>query len=106
MIAIPGRRPGPPTPAAELKNLYAQYGIDELTRQAPQGATKPSGGAASQSEIAVVWKLRADKSLEPVAIETGITDHAYTQVIALAKGDLQAGDSIVTASVDSRAQGK
>jgi HlyD family secretion protein len=96
----------PAFPAAELRRLYAEYGIDEITRQAPQAGAKTSSGPAPQREVAVVWKVRANKSLEPIAIETGITDHAYTEVVALAKGDLQVGDNIVTASVDSRAQGK
>jgi len=96
----------PALSATELKNLYATYGIDEITRQAPQNGVKSSAAPKPGREIAIVWKLRADKSLEPVAIETGITDHAYTEIVALAKGDLQVGDSVVTASMDSKAQGQ
>ena len=49
-----------------------------------------------------MWKLGADKTLEPVQIEIGITDHAYTEVASVLKGELKADDNIVTASVESR----
>ena len=41
----------------------------------------------------VVWKLLPDKSLRPVQIHIGLTDHTYT---ALTTGDLQPGEELVT----------
>jgi HlyD family secretion protein len=63
------------------------------------------GGAASDSaqqthtpraDVAVVWKLRPDKTLEPVRIRTGITDHTVTEVAQVLKGQLNEGDELVT----------
>jgi HlyD family secretion protein len=47
-------------------------------------------------DVAVVWKLRADKTLEPVRIRTGITDHTVTEVLQVLSGTLQDGDEVVT----------
>ena len=41
----------------------------------------------------------AGGSLEPVELALGITDHAYTEVAAVVKGNLQTGDEVVTGSV-------
>jgi hypothetical protein len=46
--------------------------------------------------VAVIWKLNPDKSLEPVRIRTGITDHTTTAVAQVLKGDLKEGDQLVT----------
>jgi hypothetical protein len=46
----------------------------------------------------VIWKLRPDKTLEPVRIRTGITDHTVTQVSQIMNGQLNAGDELVTGS--------
>jgi HlyD family secretion protein len=83
---------------AELRSLLARHGLDELPAPPPGSAS--AGGA--RHEIALVWKLAADKSLEPVAIEIGITDHAYTEVVSVVKGDLKSEDNVVTAAVDSK----
>jgi hypothetical protein len=47
---------------------------------------------------AVIWKLTADKQLEPVLIKTGITDHTVTEVSQVLKGQLNEGDQLVTGS--------
>jgi HlyD family secretion protein len=80
----------PALPPAELRALYDKQGIEEGS---PQTAKR---------ETAIVWKQLADKSLEPVQIATGITDHAYTEVLAVVKGALKANDNLVTASVESK----
>jgi HlyD family secretion protein len=92
----------PLLPAAEFRALYAKYGIDEASKQPPSSDAETSSERAGTRETAVVWKLRADKTLEPVQVAIGITDHAYTDVPAVVKGDLKADDNIVTASVESR----
>jgi HlyD family secretion protein len=55
-----------------------------------QGGT---GAAASQ---AVVWKLTADKSLQPVKVTTGITDFTFTE---LKDGGVNDGDQLVTGEI-------
>jgi HlyD family secretion protein len=92
----------PVLPPAEFRALYAKYGIGEESKEAPPSDVETSPPRAGARETAVVWKLRADKTLEPVQIAIGITDHAYTDVAAVVKGELKADDNIVTASVESR----
>jgi hypothetical protein len=50
-------------------------------------------------DVAVVWKLRADKTLEPVKIRTGITDHTITEVVQVLNGQLNDGDELVTGAM-------
>lgn len=47
---------------------------------------------------AVVWKLNADKLVEPVQIKLGITDHTTTEVAQVIKGSLNPQDQVVTGS--------
>jgi hypothetical protein len=51
----------------------------------------------------VVWKLAPDKSLQPVRIKTGITDHTFTEVVQDLNGELKAGDELVTGVAQGRA---
>jgi HlyD family secretion protein len=101
----------PPLPPAEVRALYAQHGIDvekqradtpssegSDTSQGSRGSTRRKGGA----ESAVVWKLHADGSIEPVELALGITDHAYTEVTKAFIGTLAPGDDVVTTSVSSK----
>jgi HlyD family secretion protein len=102
----------PPLPPAEVRAMYAQHGIDvEKQRadapssegsgdsQGSRGSTRRKGGA----ESAVVWKLHADGSIEPVELALGITDHAYTEVTKAFIGTLAPGDDVVTTSVSAKA---
>jgi len=79
----------PPMTTEEILALYKHYGIEgDGERQvgddsAPAGAASAGGGAqnlprAPKAESAVVWKLHPDKTMEPVKISLGITDHAFT----------------------------
>jgi hypothetical protein len=54
-------------------------------------------------DVQVVWKLRPDKSLEPVRIRTGITDHTFTEMVQPLNGDLKAGDELITGVAQGRA---
>jgi len=54
---------------------------------------------APRLDVAVVWKLRSDKTLEPVRIRTGITDHTVTEVTQVLNGDLKDGDQLVTGAM-------
>jgi HlyD family secretion protein len=103
----------PPMAPEELLALYKRYGIDGGERpQAadPAPASPAQGGAAvapraPKTDTAVVWKLHADNTMEPVKVSLGITDHAYTQLRAVLKGDLKEGDELVIRSVAAKSQG-
>ncbi len=53
-------------------------------------------------DVATVWKLRADKTLEPVQVRIGITDHTFTEVAQVLKGDLKDGEELVTGATTAR----
>jgi HlyD family secretion protein len=117
----------------EIRALYQKSGIPEnaggrktapasqaesaplpTTAPRPQTAGSRKGGAGGSTPISpegqiprydsqVVWKLAPDKSLQPVRIKTGITDHTYTEVIQDLNGELKAGDELVTGVAQGRA---
>jgi len=100
----------PPMTPEEILAMYKQYGIESNERRrasddAAAGDGESKGGGmqnlprAPRSDSAVVWKLRADNIMEPVKVSLGITDHAYTEVTAVAKGDLKEGDELIIRSV-------
>jgi HlyD family secretion protein len=101
----------PPMGSEEILAIYKQYGIEGNEKQ-QAGDHPPAAGRGLQAggenqnaprgpraESAVVWKLHADDTMEPVSISLGITDHAYTQVAGLNKGDLKEGDALIIRSV-------
>ena len=49
-------------------------------------------------DVAIVWKLRPDKTLEPVQVRTGITDRTFTHMVQPLHGELKEGDLLVTGS--------
>jgi HlyD family secretion protein len=93
----------------ELRATYEKYGINQPGSAAPSGSTsgsqpaksgKPAAARVPRHDVSVVWKLAADKSLQPVLIRTGITDHTDTEVAELLKGSLQPGEQLVTGSMN------
>jgi len=90
----------PDLDATQLSTLLQQAGIS-----ADAGRTRKSGQAGQQSQeqaqTAVVWKLGAKKSLEPVQIKLGITDHTNTEVAQVLKGSLNPGDQVITGAAAS-----
>lgn len=60
---------------------------------APNGRTR-----GSRPDVSMIWKMRADKTLEPVRIRTGITDHTTTELVQILKGDLKEGEELVIGS--------
>lgn len=98
----------PPLSPEQVRALYAQYGIEQSRLDAGADTEGgPSSGAAAKkaarTESVVVWKKRANATLEPVQITLGITDHAYTQVTQVLHGALAPGDEVITTAVTSRA---
>lgn len=104
----------PPMPPEQILATYKQYGIEGGERKAAsdgapsQAEATPASTAAARApkpDSAVVWKLHADNTLEPVKVSIGITDHAYTEVGAVLKGELKPGDEVVIRSVSPKTQG-
>lgn len=86
----------PDLTAQQISDLYQKAGI-----AASGGARKGGKGmqqSGQQATTAVVWKLNADKSVEPVQIKLGITDHTTTEVAQVIKGSLNPQDQVVTGS--------
>ena len=84
----------PPLPPEDIRALYDKYGIDN--------ALQSKSGSRAQGETAIVWKFRGNDDIEPVKIAIGITDHAYTQVVRVLSGELNVGDTVVTAAVANK----
>jgi HlyD family secretion protein len=85
----------PDLTAQQIGDIYQKAGI------APTGARKGGKGTQSsgqQASTAVVWKLNADKSVEPVQIKLGITDHTTTEVAQVVKGSLDPQDQVLIGS--------
>ena len=115
--------------AAEIRAVYQKFGLDNpgeppsaanhaaVTKNDPESVDRtvkqvnrrPTGEPESDSgrtrtdparpDVAVLWKLRPDKSLEPVRIRSGITDHTVTEVAELFNGSLKNDDELVTGAV-------
>src|SRR3989441_5337405 len=100
----------PPMSPEEILALYRQCGIETGERKrvnedpaAPERSA-PAGGGQNQprtprADAAVVWKLHADNTLEPVKVLLGITDHSYTEITALLKGEVKEGDELIIRSM-------
>jgi HlyD family secretion protein len=91
----------------EVLRLYAQYGIDDKQSEASSQAAQPTGTPESnitrvpRATTAVVWKWHPDNTMEPVKVSLGITDHAFTEIAAVLKGDLKENDDLVVRSISS-----
>lgn len=105
----------PDMTADEIRALYKKYGLisgegpastpaagtSETTGDSQKHTGKGAAGqhAGTRADIAVVWKLRPDQTIEPVRIRTGITDHTVTQVAQVLNGQLNSSDALVTGAV-------
>lgn len=107
----------PTMTAEQILAIYKQYGIAETTEKEaaddpddPAGAPQPAGATpyplrAPKAVTAVVWKLHPDNTIEPVRVSLGITDHAYTEVVSVLKGQLKESDEVIIRSVAPKSQG-
>src|SRR5437879_4829981 len=96
----------PPMAPEEVLALYRRYGIEGDEKQragedrgSPAGSGTQNLPRAPRAENAIVWKLHADNTMEPVKVSLGITDHSYTEVTALIKGELKEGDELIIRSM-------
>jgi HlyD family secretion protein len=99
----------PPYAPEEILAIYKQHGIDGAERaqassDSVAAATTPPNSSGPQppprpkGDTAVVWKIHPDNSMEPVKASLGITDHAYTQITGVLKGQLNEGDELIIRS--------
>jgi HlyD family secretion protein len=123
-IANGALRYRPQLAAEEMQAIYARNGIaperdDSRTADASEGRASDaaashadgtpdgglrSGNAQGPRTSVIVWKLHADHSIEPIQLVVGITDHAYTSVLAVLHGELQEGDPVVTGALAVKGQ--
>src|SRR5205807_4355873 len=82
-------------PNAALR-FTPQAGAEKTGAQKTQSAQNGQQKKQKDPTVTTVWKLDANKTLEPVQIKTGITDHTFTQVEQVLKGSLNPGDMVVT----------
>jgi HlyD family secretion protein len=93
----------PPLRAEELRALLLRFGIDpDEALNAPPLAANHAQSREARREGAVVWKLHADMTIEPIKVTLGVTDHAYTEIKDVTKGQLHVDDDVVIASVGSK----
>jgi HlyD family secretion protein len=109
----------PPMSAEEILAIYRQYGMDgseQAVEEPAAGAIGAGSGVqaaaagqnpprAPKKDSAVVWKLHADNTMEPVRVSLGITDHAYTEVSRVLTGALKEGDDVIIRSLVPKSQG-
>jgi HlyD family secretion protein len=104
----------PPMTTEEILAIYQQYGIDAAQQSQVIAGDPPASGAQSESsaqgsprapkkDSAVVWKLHPDNSMEPVKVSLGITDHAFTEIAVVLKGQLKEGDEVIIRSITPNA---
>jgi HlyD family secretion protein len=117
----------PDLKAEEIRAIYKKFGIESAGEPQPAAnhaaatKSKEPGGTLKQVnhrpygepsdtlglaptsapplDVAVLWKLHPDKTLEPVRIRSGITDHTLTEVAELFNGSLANDDELVTGAV-------
>lgn len=110
----------PPMSPEEILAAYRQHGIEGSEHESTRAGSSPESGvvqaavqaaAAPQAaprspkaDTAVVWRLRSDNTMAPVKVTLGITDHAFTEVTSVLKGELNDGDSVVIRSIVPKGQ--
>jgi HlyD family secretion protein len=104
---FPGMTAYVTVPVTSAENvLKVANGALRYTPQLPQeqmSAFQEKFGT-KPSERTVVWKLRADNTMEPVKVTLGITDHSYTALAQVVIGELREGDNVITGEVPVKNQ--
>jgi HlyD family secretion protein len=107
MKLFPGMTAYVSIPVAQAQNVVKvpngalrfnpQTGNQQTQARNSAGGTRP----AKDPNLATVWKLAADKSLQPVEIKLGLTDHTFTELAKVINGSVNPGDQLVTGSATS-----
>ena len=84
---------------AELTALFQKYGV--TLPSVGNDATASKSGVAG-ANTAVLWKPRPDRSIEPVLVRTGITDHNSTAITKVLQGKLDVGEAVITSEQNIR----
>jgi HlyD family secretion protein len=101
----------------EIRALYRRYGIADASgagerggdaghtdggrggKGSPADPRGSSGSSAGAAPTAVVWKHGDGDHVQPVEVELGITDHAFTAATRVLTGELKEGDALVTRAI-------
>ncbi len=67
--------------------------------ETPGGGMRPHEGAPS--DLGIVWTQLPDRTLKPVQVRTGITDHTVTEVVQVVHGELKEGDELIIGAAKS-----
>ena len=108
----------PPFAPDQVLAFYKKYGVStedsgtSTSSNGPEssqsGAQDSSGGRKadrpSRAASAIVWKLHPDNTVEPVKVSLGITDHSYTEVSAVLKGQLKEGEQLIIRTTMPKSQ--
>jgi HlyD family secretion protein len=104
----------PSLPPEEIRALYQRHGIQDgggatgteggghgKNSHATKSGTSPKG-ASTDPALAVVWKRGSGGEVEPVQVELGTTDHAFTAATRMMVGKLVEGDELVTRAIQEK----
>jgi HlyD family secretion protein len=98
--------PGPPSvgnhAAANNGPEYVGEAVKKVNRRTSAGQNEAIGltpTVAHSPDGVVLWKLRPDRTLQPVRIRSGITDHTVTEVAEVFNGSLNSDEDLVTGAV-------
>jgi HlyD family secretion protein len=108
----------PDLTADQIRAIYQSHGLEEGGTRAsgsdagaspgrPRSAGREGGGTDSGEvktpalDVAVIWRLLPDNTLEPIRIRTGITDHTVTEVLGVLNGELKPGDPLITGAMST-----
>jgi len=108
----------PDLTADQIRAIYQSHGLEEGGTRAsgsdagaspgrPRSAGREGGGTDAGEvktpalDVAVIWRLLPDNTLEPIRIRTGITDHTVTEVLGVLNGELKPGDPLITGAMST-----
>ncbi len=67
--------------------------------RAGQGGEQPGGGMkpreGAPTDVGIIWMQLSDKTLKPMQVRTGITDHTVTEIVQVLHGELKEGDELI-----------
>ncbi len=81
---------------------YVGEALKKINRRTSAGQNEAIGLTTTvphSPDVVVLWKVRPDRTLEPVRIRSGITDHTVTEVAEVFNGSLTSDEDLVTGTV-------